>query len=422
VRIRVEGFQIIRKAEIVVDGITVVRGASNAGKTAMMRAVRALIENRRGDDFIHWDCDEAVVEVDNGEVSIEWHKPRGSGGYYVVDGERELRNVGHGPPEEVELLGLSPVETRRDSLWLNLWRQRTLFLVDRPGTRMFDALSEMMSDRDVTPVLSNLKRDAKTASDEAKAASGALEAEKEEVRSLEERAEGLAPASDLCGEAVDLLETAQGAEEILGLAGQVSEVRSRIDSTDEELSRVRTASRGLRKAIEWASERLDSASEMLDSAAALEVAAAVDVTGELEAVSGLLEEAPDPDSLEADVGSAEDIWRSSEELEEALSVDVAGELEALDAFVTSLPDPGELTEGVDFAEAASGAAGRLDGAKESREIVLFDLERTAQEKGELETETGEREEELESLLGTCEECGAPTIDGTYVPGIGGVDG
>src|ERR1043165_8491549 len=74
------------------DGLTVLVGPNNCGKSAVVSALQALCRNERGDYMIRHDADAAkvTVETDDGHT-ITWRKKRGMGGAYTIDGKSESR-------------------------------------------------------------------------------------------------------------------------------------------------------------------------------------------------------------------------------------------------------------------------------------------------------------------------------------------
>ena len=151
-RVRIKNFQSIKDAEIEISGFTVITGTNNSGKTAVMRAIRGVFTNapagpllRRGEAYlsvtIHFD-DGNTVTWEKG-----WEKPDRKGktvNRYIVNG-KTLPNVGRSAPEEVRLLGVGEIRAGSDRIWPQIADQVTgsLFLVDRPGSVMAEALSDV---------------------------------------------------------------------------------------------------------------------------------------------------------------------------------------------------------------------------------------------------------------------------------------
>ncbi|MHA2022495.1 MAG: AAA family ATPase [Candidatus Thorarchaeota archaeon] len=114
----VEGFQSHTNSELVFHpGVNVITGLSQSGKTALMRAIGLVVNNRpSGDGFIQRGAKEAFVsligEVDGKAFSVSRLKGKKDSYYHVAIGEEdvEFRAFGAGVPERVtELLNMADV-------------------------------------------------------------------------------------------------------------------------------------------------------------------------------------------------------------------------------------------------------------------------------------------------------------------------
>lgn len=151
-RVRVRNFQSIKDATIRVSGLTVITGPNNSGKTAALRAVRGAFTNAPAGPLVRKGEAHLTVDLsfDDGHT-LTWEKgnekPEGKGkaiNRYVLDG-KALEGVGRGVPPEVEALGVREISAGSDGLWPQIARQfdGTLFLVDRPGSVVAEALSDV---------------------------------------------------------------------------------------------------------------------------------------------------------------------------------------------------------------------------------------------------------------------------------------
>ena len=97
-KIKVENFQSIQKAEIEVDGLTVITGPNNIGKSALARAVAGLFSNMRGNSFVRRGEKSCSVEIvlDNTD-SIKWEKGK-SKNNYTING-KSISKVGINDPD-----------------------------------------------------------------------------------------------------------------------------------------------------------------------------------------------------------------------------------------------------------------------------------------------------------------------------------
>jgi len=147
VQIRVRDFQSIHDATIIVDGLTVVTGPNNAGKSALQRAVRAAFQNARGSSFVRRGTTKSVVDIDfcDGH-SVHWEKGSGKDTKptYIIDGGSPL-HPGQGVPDELGDLGVKSVVAGGKTLWPQFAPQFTgqVFLLDESGAVLAEAVADV---------------------------------------------------------------------------------------------------------------------------------------------------------------------------------------------------------------------------------------------------------------------------------------
>lgn len=83
-----DNFQSISSAELTFEqGINIIVGQSNSGKSAILRAIRALLLNTNGSArFIKKNTDQATVTIDYNDNSIEWDRKKKES-KYKINGE-----------------------------------------------------------------------------------------------------------------------------------------------------------------------------------------------------------------------------------------------------------------------------------------------------------------------------------------------
>lgn len=147
--IRVRNFQSIKDVTLRVAGLTVITGPNNSGKSAVLRALRGVFTNAPAGSYIRHGAGFLTVDLtfDDGQT-VTWEKgtekPDGKGkaiNRYTVNG-KVLDGVGRGVPPEVEALGVREIS---GGLWPQIAKQfdGTLFLVDKPGSVVAEALSDV---------------------------------------------------------------------------------------------------------------------------------------------------------------------------------------------------------------------------------------------------------------------------------------
>jgi hypothetical protein len=142
-RAKIQNFQSLESVDFVIDGLTVVTGANNAGKSAVMRAIRGLFQNsRNAKQFVRHGASQSDVLLDLGDHTVRWEKSEKIN-RYTVDG-KVLDKVGAGVPPEVSALGVQPVRVGDLTLWPQIADQFTgqMFLIDQPGSVVAEAISD----------------------------------------------------------------------------------------------------------------------------------------------------------------------------------------------------------------------------------------------------------------------------------------
>lgn len=128
-------------------GVTVITGPNNVGKSALVEAVRSLVQNPSQKYSIRHGAKQAVVriELDSGEI-IEWVRTEKTAYYRLfrpqANGEEELgepeeyRKIGLTVPEDIQtLLRLGRVDTESGDIDIHVGNQRDpIFLLDSPGS------------------------------------------------------------------------------------------------------------------------------------------------------------------------------------------------------------------------------------------------------------------------------------------------
>lgn len=144
VTVRIRNVQSIRDATLRVEGFTVVTGPNNSGKTSSQRAVRGVFTNASPGPLVRYGESHLTVDLTFGDGhTVKWEKGE-KVNRYTVDG-KVLSTVGRGAPPEVTALGVSEVKAGSDRLWPQIAEQfgGVLFLVDRPGSVVAEALSDV---------------------------------------------------------------------------------------------------------------------------------------------------------------------------------------------------------------------------------------------------------------------------------------
>ena len=114
--VRVVNFQSIKDSTINFGRLSVLVGAGDVGKSAVLRAIRAAFLNEGHDDGIRHGASscEVTLSFSDGAV-IFWSKDKGKGGCYVFSSvgvsEQTFSKTGGAVPDEIaEYLGIGEIE------------------------------------------------------------------------------------------------------------------------------------------------------------------------------------------------------------------------------------------------------------------------------------------------------------------------
>ena len=237
VKIRVRDFQSIEDAEIEVSGLTVITGANNTGKSAMLRAVYGVFTNARGTKYVRHGKDQCAVTVTFGDGrTVTWEKGE-KVNRYTVDG-KVLDKVGAGVPVEVEALGISPIAASGREVWPQFAHQFTgqVFLLDQPGSVLAESIADVTRVGVLNEALRNTQSDRRSLSSELKVRLGDVsryEAQEasyaglDMVEALAQEAEGLKERTDqLSHEVRDLRDLQASVATYAGVVTTLAPVRA----------------------------------------------------------------------------------------------------------------------------------------------------------------------------------------------------
>lgn len=145
--VRIRNFQSLQLVELDVQGLTVVLGPSNLGKSALVRAISSAFYGSPGDDFVRRGASETSVEILNapkiggGYFSVEWRKGKGVN-RFVIDGvtyDKVARDV----PVHLPTYGYHEIQVGEEYLRPQISEQfDRMFLLDRPGSFIHDVIAQ----------------------------------------------------------------------------------------------------------------------------------------------------------------------------------------------------------------------------------------------------------------------------------------
>ena len=139
-RITVENYMAHKLTTVeLAEGVTVITGPNNSGKSALVEAFRCVAQNPPYRHAIRHEAKNAIVmiELDSGEI-IEWNRSERAATYRIhKNGEFETYSKLRKPPDDVRsLLRLDLVETETGSVDIHIGNQREpIFLLDQAGSQ-----------------------------------------------------------------------------------------------------------------------------------------------------------------------------------------------------------------------------------------------------------------------------------------------
>jgi DNA repair ATPase RecN len=232
-KIRVRNFQSIEDAELVIDGLTVVTGTNNAGKSAFFRAVRGALTNARGSDFVRHGTNSCIVDIEDLESGrcLTWEKGA-KVNRYEVDGH-VFDRVGHGVPPEARIFGVEPVAAGNFELWPQIAPQITgvSFLLHEPGSVIAEAVADVER-------VNQLGRALKTCESDRRAAKGDLKTRRADAEVLSQRRDEFAGLDDLIQRLMDLETRRAMAERVMHARSNLTKLGRRYAVATEAVERL----------------------------------------------------------------------------------------------------------------------------------------------------------------------------------------
>ncbi len=146
-RVTVDNWQSLRSIDLELGRFTVIVGPSSSGKTALIRALRALASNVRGGGQITRGAKAAAVTVYTDRFKVTLERSESSGLYRIVDlatgAEQVFTKLAGGVPEAVTAaLGIQPAPTNGASINFAGQFDRP-YLLDDSGAAVARVLGEL---------------------------------------------------------------------------------------------------------------------------------------------------------------------------------------------------------------------------------------------------------------------------------------
>lgn len=231
IRVQVKNFQSIAKSSVVIDGLTIVTGANNSGKSALMRAIRGVFTNTKGSGFVRHgeDSCEVTLEFADGK-KVVWEKGK-TINRYTVNGKL-LDKVGQGVPPEVEALGVQAIVAGNQSVWPQIAPQFTgqVFLLDQPGSVLAEALADVERVGKLARALKACESDKRQATAELKVRRADQKALALELAAFDGMGEALQQVTSVESSYADLCKSQSEIERVQELAQRHSDLQQQVDN------------------------------------------------------------------------------------------------------------------------------------------------------------------------------------------------
>jgi len=142
--LKIRNYQSIRRADLELGQFTILIGESDIGKSAVIRAIEALVINRPGKDFIsHGQKSTGVsIQFEDHVSPVSWIKTASS--TYKVD-DLEFEKTGRTVPEEISaIVRLGSIDVGSVNFNVNIHKQMDLpYLVMESGPSRAKVLGEL---------------------------------------------------------------------------------------------------------------------------------------------------------------------------------------------------------------------------------------------------------------------------------------
>lgn len=201
--VRIRDYQSLAEADFEPGPLTVIVGDNDAGKTAIMRAIRAACFNETGSANIRRGQEQAEVLLEFADdMAVRWRKTRGGGAEYRLwhgEDRQDFSKLGAAvPPEIQDALRITEIEVSKDFRIQPQFhpQEEYYFLLDRPEGQAARALAKMTKLDIVVEAQQLIRTDLKRAKAELKATEDNIARFASDLESYEGLADDIAAADN----------------------------------------------------------------------------------------------------------------------------------------------------------------------------------------------------------------------------------
>ena len=222
-RVKIKNFQAIREADIKLGDITIISGKSDSGKSSFLRAMKAVVDNRTGDDYRTIGTKETRVSIDG----CTWIQTKTINNYELEGVKDPFEKCGKDVPDKIaEYLNMGEIEFGKDiKASLNFYEQLTPAFIVQGNPATNAKIIGSVSD------LHKVYNGIRTIEAGTKKTKTGLNQTQTDLRETAERLEQ---------EEAEMLEMKGRVDAIRNLYYRAKEIAERLEQLEEACSRIRT--------------------------------------------------------------------------------------------------------------------------------------------------------------------------------------
>lgn len=226
----IKDYQIIKKASLsFLPGLNCIIGQSNNGKSAILRATKAVIYNTPGTTSIRNGCSSYAVGVQANGHNIILQK--GTNSTYKVD-STVMNKIGRVQiPEVAEALGIKELNINGSNEEINFLDQMEKpFLLDRSETELFRFIVDSGKDSNVTQALKTLTQDRQQLTRDITVTEGRLAQIEQQIKEQEASLSGADDKIHLYDSVIELGPKIKRSKEVTALTVTVGDIKKSLDT------------------------------------------------------------------------------------------------------------------------------------------------------------------------------------------------
>lgn len=239
--VQIQNYQIINNARLEFDeGLNIIVGPSNNGKSAIFRAIEAAIYNKVGNSFIKQGTEMTAVGIKNEEHVVIWKKSADAG-VYKVDGQ-VYNKIGRGQLEEVaSALNIQEIEVNSGKVRVNFLKQMEYpFLLDKTPSQLFEFLS-MSNDNDkLLQIFQTMRSDLRALNSNIDITTGKVDSYKEIVKRGEVEVQNYSGVDDCVDKVLSLDSRVNQLDRLSKLIISIESLQDRLKTLESSLANLKS--------------------------------------------------------------------------------------------------------------------------------------------------------------------------------------